>query len=429
MISRLSHIFQTISILKAFCILVLFIGTHQFVFAQKNLKKADELIATQQYQQALDLCFQYEASLPDSLQKHPVLIKIATCFYEMNNSVKAAYYYSLAIAIRDNLPENLKLNYINSLIETAQYEKAKNYLLSIDEGIYLENILIAICDYALENQSIDIEVSLNPISTQYGNAVNGMTILGNKLLYMVPHSVVEPDKSICYLYDYNAGYNIEYELDNKYLKNVSYYTPSFENNGQRLYFSKNLSDKNKYLDSNREELKIGVGGSNNLGIFILDLTDPKGKSKPEVFPYINIDFNSTHPFITKDGKTLYFAADIPGGYGGYDIYSSEKTSEGWGRPVNLGSKVNTLMDEGYPYFNNGILYFSSKGHPGYGGLDIFSFVPHSAKVNNLGKPINSSFDDFYFMLKDEKSGFLISNRNCKNGRDIIYEFEEFPSTK
>lgn len=418
------HILYRTSILRIFLLAILIIAYPQYIFSQKNFEEADNLFKNRQYQAALVKYLKEEAFTKDSLQKHHALIQIANCYYEIHNAEKAANYYLQAILINDNLSENQKLNYINSLIETEQYTKAKKYLLDNKGPIFSANNLVSICDYALANQSINTNIRVNPIGNQFGTAIYGMTILNNKLLYLAPPANNKANKCIGYLYDYNSEYSLEYELNNKYLRKICYYTPSFEKEGQLLYYSKNLSDESAYLESNRKELNIGVGGSNNLGIFILDLSDPKGKSKPEMYPYINIDFNSTHPFITNDGETLYFAADIPGGYGGYDLYSSEKLDDGWSRPVNLGAKINTIMNEGYPFYDNGTLYFSSNGHPGYGGLDIFSYTKNTSSVNNLGKPINSSSDDFYFMFIEDNTGFFISNRYRKDGKDIVYQFEE-----
>ena len=119
---------------------------------------------------------------------------------------------------------------------------------------------------------------------------------------------------------------------------------------------------------------------------------------------INTKYWESHPFITNDGNTLYFVSDRPGGTGGRDIYVSHKTTLGkWQPAKNIGKPVNTEHDEASPYFNSdaNILYFSSKGHPGMGGYDIFKTTlkeENWVDPVNLGYPINHESDDIFFRL-------------------------------
>ncbi|MCH8318330.1 MAG: PD40 domain-containing protein, partial [Bacteroidetes bacterium] len=119
---------------------------------------------------------------------------------------------------------------------------------------------------------------------------------------------------------------------------------------------------------------------------------------------INTKYWESHPFITNDGNTLYFVSDRPGGIGGRDIYVSNKTTSGkWQPAKNIGKPVNTEHDEASPYFNSdaNILYFSSKGHPGMGGYDIFKTTlkeENWVDPVNLGYPINHESDDIFFRL-------------------------------
>lgn len=406
-----------------FCLILFLTGLAEMdVYGQKELEKANTYFSNNQFHQALELYIVYENSLPDSLQKHPVLIKIATCYSELNNPKKAAYYYSLAINIRNNLNEELKIKYVNTLLENAQYLKARDYLLSLEEPLYLQQNLLASCDFAMANRAVNEKIEMQSVNNQFGTGLYGMTKYKEKLLYLVPSPASSRQNSNCYLYDDRSELSIKHEFQNKRLKETAIYTPSYDPVNNILFFSRNLSLQSSYYKGNREKLNIGIGGSNNLGIFFLNMNDEKGKNKPEVFPFLNIDFNSTHPFINETGDTLYFASDIPGGYGGYDIYYSVKEGESWSRPVNLGARVNTLLNEGYPFYRNGTLYFASNGQPGYGGLDIFKYSHSDNQVSNLGMPINSSSDDFYYILKEEFSGFIVSNRNRLDGRDIIYKF-------
>ncbi len=155
---------------------------------------------------------------------------------------------------------------------------------------------------------------------------------------------------------------------------------------------------------------------------------------PTMFPFNSDDFNTGYPSISEDGNTLYFASDMPGGYGGYDIYVIKKDIEGsWGEPKNLGPAINTAFNDSYPFIAGGVLYFSSYGHPGFGGFDVFySLVKENdefANPINMGVPVNSSADDFGFIIDDSYTrGFLSSNRPGGSGEDDLFSFRVVPKT-
>lgn len=135
-----------------------------------------------------------------------------------------------------------------------------------------------------------------------------------------------------------------------------------------------------------------------------------------------------HPAVDPEGRYLYFVSDIPGGYGGLDIWRAEILSNGFGAVENLGEKINTPGTEMFPSFNSkGQLYFSSDGHPGMGGLDIFQATMDSTGnwvVENLKSPVNSQADDFGMTFEPNKQkGFFASNRNDAKGWDHLYTFE------
>jgi len=133
-----------------------------------------------------------------------------------------------------------------------------------------------------------------------------------------------------------------------------------------------------------------------------------------------------HPTLNAYGDTLYFVSDAPGGYGGKDIYMAILDGSTWTDIQNLGPQINTSDDELYPYFRaDGRLYFSSKGHPGYGGLDLFYATRQDSTWNlfNMGAPFNSSNDDFGItFVGTTENGFFSSNRGQKRGYDQIYSF-------
>lgn len=133
------------------------------------------------------------------------------------------------------------------------------------------------------------------------------------------------------------------------------------------------------------------------------------------------------PAVSADGNWLYFASDMPGGYGGKDIWRINLKDKG-GSLENLGPQINTAGDERFPYSRNDTtLYFSSDGHPGFGGLDLFVGHLNSTRerwsVENMGMPMNSAGDDFGITFGSGESGFFSSNRNDARGYDNIYSFE------
>jgi len=135
---------------------------------------------------------------------------------------------------------------------------------------------------------------------------------------------------------------------------------------------------------------------------------------------------AAHPAVGTDGY-LYFVSDVPGGYGGKDIWRIQIDRIGKGKPENLGPYINTAGDEMFPFFrDDSTLYFASDGHPGMGGLDIFRAIPTSKgwKVENMKSPVNSNADDFGIVFEPQKNrGYFSSSRNDARGVDHIYSFE------
>jgi len=134
-----------------------------------------------------------------------------------------------------------------------------------------------------------------------------------------------------------------------------------------------------------------------------------------------------HPAVSPDGRFLYFASDMPGGYGGKDIWRINLNDK-VGSLENLGPQINTSGDEMFPYVRtDSILYFSSDGHPGFGGLDLFKATLNSTgdrwSIDNMGLPMNSAGDDFGITFAQGESGFFSSNRGDGRGYDHIFSFE------
>jgi outer membrane protein OmpA-like peptidoglycan-associated protein len=137
--------------------------------------------------------------------------------------------------------------------------------------------------------------------------------------------------------------------------------------------------------------------------------------------------DACHPSINADGDKIYFSSNRLGGYGGMDLYVTEKNGGKWSKPVNMGPKVNTPKNEAFPFIHaDGTLFFASDGLPGSGGYDIFFVKTGKAKMDlptNIGQPFNSKLDDFGFIADlDLKNGYFTSNRDGGKGGDDIYSF-------
>lgn len=158
--------------------------------------------------------------------------------------------------------------------------------------------------------------------------------------------------------------------------------------------------------------------------------EKKGKSwKNETeFPYNSDSYSCAHPALSADGNTLYFSSDMEGTLGGNDIWMSKKEGGAWSKPVNLGANVNTPGNEVFPYLRkDGTLYFSSDGHGGLGGLDIFSSQYDNnvwGEAVNQGVPLNGATDDFGIVFNAEGNrGYFTSDRAGGRGSDDVYSFK------
>lgn len=188
----------------------------------------------------------------------------------------------------------------------------------------------------------------------------------------------------------------------------------FTSDNKEVYFTRVSNDAKK-------------GKTNTIKIYKAQLQGKKWKNVTP-FKYNSETYSVAHPWVSEDGKKLFFASDMPGGYGGMDLYVSIKEGDEWGKPVNLGKNINTEQNEVFPYYKNGELYFSSDGRPGFGGLDIFVATEKSnfADVQNLKAPLNSNKDDFGIFFTDSLHGYFSSDREGGLGSDDIYKFTKIP---
>jgi outer membrane protein OmpA-like peptidoglycan-associated protein len=191
---------------------------------------------------------------------------------------------------------------------------------------------------------------------------------------------------------------------------------TFSPDGQQMVFSRNMDVRSK--------TKNILHLSNNLGLYFAELKDGEWKLSGD-FPFNNPDYSITTPCFSPDGRYLYFGSDMPGGFGGTDLYRTEKKDGIWSEPVNLGEKVNSAGNEVYPFIAaNGDLYFASDGHGGLGKKDLFlTRMSGSDWITpfHLETPINSEYDDFGMITNaDFSEGFFSSDRRTT---DDIFRFK------
>jgi outer membrane protein OmpA-like peptidoglycan-associated protein len=208
-------------------------------------------------------------------------------------------------------------------------------------------------------------------------------------------------------------------------------TPSVSSDGKTLYYAANASVAKKIKSKRKKEDHLREDGLNILKIFVAHKVDGKWTHPVE----LNIngeEYNTAFPHITENGKQLFFASDRPGGMGAMDIYVSNKINDStWTEPKNLGTDVNSFENDLYPFLLDNKLFFSSKGHEGFGGSDIYS-VDYTNKTpsnrKNLGAALNSSKDDFALILKNGR-GYVSSNRDGLHGYDHIYHLKNINETQ
>ncbi len=400
--------------------------------AEVYLRKAEQSYALGEYYQAASLYKKAYSSTPSS--EKPLRAEraymMADCYRRINYIPRALAAYQNAI--RYKYPDSIAYRYLADMqLRSGEYKNAaKNY------GIYLEyapDDMIAV--NGLQSATQSSEWKKNPtryivkkdalfnskysdFSPAYGNDtytvlyftssrdesagddINGITGMKNCDIYMSEKDEKGKWKKPVKL---EGGPNSEYEDG----------TPAFTPNFNTMYITYCPVDAQyarpaQIMKSSRSDANWSASA-----------------------PYIaesNDTLNSyAHPAISPDGEWIYFVSDMPGGYGGLDLWRVEMDGRFIGAQ-NLGPDINTAGNEMFPTFRrNGELYFSSDGHPGMGGLDIFKAVSTSDStwtIENLKSPVNSFADDFGMTFEgDYTRGFFSSNRNDGRGRDNIYTFE------
>jgi peptidoglycan-associated lipoprotein len=401
------------------------------VYSQKVLKKADAAFEARQYFNALNY-YKQAYSVVGKDKKAMVLYRSGVASQEINDYKGAETYYNKAIAANyDNpdvylrLAEVLKsqMKYPEAMVEYQNYQSKGGNAKRADLGIKSCKLAQQWVDnpmrYKIENISL-----VNSKQRDYAPCFSDkkyQTLIitsnrdgglgGQDLVTGTNHSDLWETKL-----DKNGKWSTPVLLPPSVSTPVNEGRAWISKKGDIIFFTRCPEEKNK---------------ENKCGLY---MAKKQGSTwgPAELLPFSNDTIQYGHPCLSSDGKVLYFASKMSGGYGGVDIWSctfDQKTNT-WGQPRNLGPQINTEGNEVYPSVSDDgkRFFFSSDYHPGLGGLDLFvaevgADGKFSKPVENLKYPINSSFDDFGIVFEGKRQrGYFSSNREGGKGDDDIWSF-------
>ena len=415
---------------KIYTILLLIAVSTTIVSAQNSkTKKADNLYDRLAYTDAAQA---YQKVLKRGTTDVYVFERLANCYYFINDTKKAEMYYKRVAKSKDANPEAI-YNYAQTLKANGKFSDYNTWMKNfaklspndtrVKEFMKNPNYIPKIMDDMARYTATNME-NINSEYADFGGIVYGKDFYfasGRNTSRKTYQWNEEP-----YLEIYKAT-NVGGTMKNAELLNGDVNTKYHESNavisadGKRMYF-----DRNDYFEGDYDKSASGI---NQINLYYAENIDGKGWSGVVSAPFNNNEYSTGHPALSQDGNTLYFVSDMPGGKGGSDIYMVAINNDGsLGTPKRLGDNINTEGKELFPYLDsNGTLYFSSNGHMGIGGLDVFYAEAQGDGfdvVNNLGKGVNSSADDFAYKYDPtSQSGYVSSNREGGMGSDDIYMVE------
>jgi len=385
----------------------------------------------------------YKKAVKRDRDNNEIKVRLANCYFHMNNYVEAQKYYDKVK--KEDLFVTDIINNARLLQAMEKYDMAiAMFSKAISQGA--TNPLVKIyeesCKWSMENDDDDYiyDVQLSNIKTDgisfgisyFKDGVVFSKALTNDEIKEKSNSkkkikTIETDErgnrfTDLYYADQKNGITSDVklfapELVFPFHEGACSFTPDFKT----IYFSKTeIVRVDKKKAKNKEEKYRAV-------IKIYTAVFEKGKwAKITQLPFCKDEFSYAHPSINENGDMLFFSSNMEGGFGGNDLYVSKKVGGKWGAPENLGSEINTPGNEIFPFINkDGTLYFSSDGHVGYGGYDIYSASyenDHWTNVENMKKTVNTAKDDFAFVInpQDSTECFLSSNRDGDGDQDNIY---------
>ena len=417
--------------MKGILLLIVACSMSFSIFGQAGkLKKADNYFNKLSYAYAADL---YEELIGSEVDSPKLKGKLAYSYLKMDNNEQAIKHYASMVESSEATPEDY-YNYAYALKKVGNYTESDKWmhkyshsatadlrgkLFETNQG-YKTKIEKTAPFFSMTNLELNTEFA--DFGGYYNPAQDHLYFLTARR----KRSFIKRQWSWNarrFLDLYKAEVDAEKQLGK--VSRVSKVNTKFHEGplvfsatGNTVYFTRNNVSSGK---KRRDGAKI-----QNLKLYIAQV-DEKGKFKNEAeFPYNSKEYSVGHPTISKDGKTMFLVSDKPDGFGGADIYKVALLEDGtFGEMINLGNKINTEGQEMFPFIDQeGRLFFSTDGHPGLGGLDVFVALMEGdnvANIHNLGLPINSRDDDFAFnMTPDFKTGFVSSSRDGGKGGDDIY---------
>lgn len=376
-------------------------------------KKADILFQDKAYFEAAKM---YQ-SLPKTKS---VLQNLADCYYYNSSMEKASRNYEELLNKfgKDSIPNEIYFRYAHALKGIEKYKIADSVMQIYDGKRYNTPTFIDSLDNVVPYEY--------KVQSMYESTTGdfGVAFYNGKVVFASTRNKKRPiyswnDKP--YLDLYIASVNDEGKLDSiepfsdDINTDTHESTPTFTKDGKTMYFSRTSEDRVRVGD-----LKFAT-----VRLYKADFVDGKWTNVEEL-PFSSEQHNTEHPALSPDGKRLYFASDRFGSVeGSMDLYYVLINDDGtYSMPKSLGSTINTAHREQFPFIDDkGVLYFTSDGHQGFGGLDLYSSRVSDttfSKPLNLGKTINSSMDDLAYAVESNKElGYFSSNRA---GADNLYSF-------
>jgi outer membrane protein OmpA-like peptidoglycan-associated protein len=357
--------------------------------------------------------------------------KLAMCYRKMNDSKNAEKWF--ALVVNESADPMNKLYYAQVLAQNQKYAESREWyekfaiaMKSDKRGKDFANSYADVDKYFKDVERYTVELApFNSKDADFSPAYyrGGIVFCSNRPRDDKKNKLVHKWTGKRFLdlyYAPGAGPKAKPFSDNL---NTQYHEGSsaFYNDGASIIFTRNNYNAGKFGkstdDVNKLKLFLAQQGSGDW----VNVTE---------FPFNDAEYSIAHPAISPDGQTLYFTSDMPGSLGETDIWMCKGTAGGgWGAPINLGKEVNTKGKEAFPFIDaQGNLFFSSDGHAGLGGMDIFVTRAEKGKnkysvPQNIGAPINSNKDDFSLIFdQTENEGYFSSNRDGGVGDDDIYKF-------
>ncbi|GAL82934.1 hypothetical protein MYP_160 [Sporocytophaga myxococcoides] len=387
---------------------------------------------------------EYEVIAEKKGQSVEIVQKIADCYRKMNKSEEAEKWYAVLLTKFSRVEPSNLLYYAEALRNNGDYQEARKQYIQFGKMFPSEKKMADAfarnCEKAMEWMSNPVQVKIEnvkSVNTVYSEF--SPLLIENKLILATDRKFDDTDYSNKQIYGWtgtpflnlafaeiDTNFKIEFKNKLKGVNGMYHNGPAtFSKKGDTIYFTRTNKVSNRGKINGQ---KKGPDFVNRLEIYY---SVKKNGTWSAILPfeYNNIlNYSVGHPALSPDGKTLYFVSDMPGSMGQTDIYFCTMEANGkWSFPKNAGKYVNTPAKEVFPYIApDGKLYFSSNGHTGLGGLDMFvtsGKYDKWDKPENLMYPMNSPKDDFGITLDTTMNGgFFSSNREGGMGEDDIYKF-------